>query len=102
MLYGTTANFLELFSMESLNDLPTLQEFAELTPESRLKYEQVTGDDAPEGPVDAEDAEASAPEQAAEPSDDDDEDEEDEDDDDEDDDDDDEDDDEDEEDEDED
>jgi segregation and condensation protein B len=79
MLYGTTANFLELFSMESLNDLPTLQEFAELTPESRLKYEQVTGDEAPEGPVGAEDAEASAPEQAAEPSDDDDDDEDDED-----------------------
>ncbi|HEY6880587.1 MAG TPA: SMC-Scp complex subunit ScpB, partial [Polyangiales bacterium] len=35
MLYGTTVDFLELFGLKNLRDLPTLREFAELTQESR-------------------------------------------------------------------
>lgn len=66
MLYGTTTTFLELFNMESLQNLPTLQEFAELSEESRQVVEQnfadqaadefadgdrVEGSDAPPGPA---------------------------------------------------
>ena len=35
MLYGTTPVFLELFNMDSLQSLPTLKEFAELSDESK-------------------------------------------------------------------
>lgn len=32
MLYGTSARFLEVFGLETLNDLPSLREIAELMP----------------------------------------------------------------------
>jgi segregation and condensation protein B len=79
MLYGTTVQFLELFNMRSLQDLPTLKEFTELSEDSRRRFEKSLGEDAPEGPLDeavlgaaaeatpAGDAEAAAPaEEAAE------------------------------------
>jgi segregation and condensation protein B len=47
MLYGTTSGFLELFGLKSLRDLPTLKEFAELTPESRDIYERRIGEPLP-------------------------------------------------------
>ncbi len=37
MLYGTTQEFLELFQLKSLKDLPTLKEFRELEEEFRAK-----------------------------------------------------------------
>src|SRR4051812_13714922 len=52
MLYGTSAGFLDLFNMQSLQDLPTLKEFTELSEESRRRFEQQLGEDAPDGPVD--------------------------------------------------
>jgi segregation and condensation protein B len=51
MLYGTTQAFLELFSMTSLRDLPTLKEFTELSDDSRRLFERETGEEAPEGPL---------------------------------------------------
>ncbi len=53
MLYGTTPAFLELFSLSSLRELPTLKEFTELSEDSRRKFEQETGEEAPEGPIEA-------------------------------------------------
>jgi segregation and condensation protein B len=47
MLYATTNEFLELFGLKSLRDLPTLREFAELTPESRDIYERRIGEPLP-------------------------------------------------------
>jgi segregation and condensation protein B len=47
MLYATTNGFLELFGLKSLRDLPTLKEFAELTPESRDIYERRIGEPLP-------------------------------------------------------
>jgi segregation and condensation protein B len=43
----TTNEFLELFGLKSLRDLPTLKEFAELTPESRDIYERRIGEPLP-------------------------------------------------------
>jgi segregation and condensation protein B len=37
MIYGTTQEFLELFQLKSLKDLPTLKEFRELEEEFRIK-----------------------------------------------------------------
>jgi segregation and condensation protein B len=48
MLYGTSTEFLELFGLKSLKDLPTLKEFAELTPESRDIYERRIGEPVPD------------------------------------------------------
>jgi segregation and condensation protein B len=48
MLYGTTNEFLELFGLKSLRDLPTLKEFAELTPESRDMFERRIGEPVPD------------------------------------------------------
>jgi segregation and condensation protein B len=56
MLYGTTPFFLELFSMQSLRDLPTLKEFTELSEESRATFEREIGEDAPETLADLEPA----------------------------------------------
>jgi segregation and condensation protein B len=47
MLYATTNGFLELFGLKSLRDLPTLKEFAELSPESRDIYERRIGEPLP-------------------------------------------------------
>jgi segregation and condensation protein B len=35
MLYGTTSEFLDFFSLQDLRELPTLREYSELTAESR-------------------------------------------------------------------
>jgi segregation and condensation protein B len=43
MLYGTTSEFLELFGLNTLRDLPTLREFAELSAESRDMFERRIG-----------------------------------------------------------
>ena len=51
MLYGTTPQFLDLFSLTSLRDLPTLKEFTELSEESRLTFEAEIGEAAPTGPI---------------------------------------------------
>jgi segregation and condensation protein B len=48
MLYGTTAHFLEFFSLKALGDLPTLREFTELSDESRRTYERELGEDPDE------------------------------------------------------
>ncbi|HEY3236914.1 MAG TPA: SMC-Scp complex subunit ScpB [Polyangiaceae bacterium] len=50
MLYGTTPTFLEFFGLQSLEQLPTLREFTELTDESRRTFERTTGEEAPEQP----------------------------------------------------
>jgi segregation and condensation protein B len=47
MLYGTTNEFLELFGLKNLRDLPTLKEFTELTPESRDIFERRIGEPLP-------------------------------------------------------
>ncbi|MGC4066472.1 MAG: SMC-Scp complex subunit ScpB [Polyangiaceae bacterium] len=47
MLYGTTPAFLELFGLKSLEELPTLKEFTELNEDSRRKFEQEMGEEAP-------------------------------------------------------
>ena len=47
MLYGTSNEFLELFGLKTLRDLPTLREFAELTPESRDMFERRIGEPVP-------------------------------------------------------
>jgi segregation and condensation protein B len=47
MLYGTTPEFLELFGLKNLRDLPTLREFAELNQESRDIYERRIGEPLP-------------------------------------------------------
>jgi segregation and condensation protein B len=60
LLYGTTQNFLELFSMQSLSQLPTLREFTELSDESRRTFERQIGEEAPEGPIDLAEAEEPA------------------------------------------
>lgn len=48
MLYGTTQQFLELFNLTSLSELPTLKEFTELSDESRREFEAEVGEIAPE------------------------------------------------------
>ncbi|MFW6031547.1 MAG: SMC-Scp complex subunit ScpB [Myxococcota bacterium] len=39
LIYGTTPYFLELFGLNSLKDLPTLEEFTELSEESRTLFQ---------------------------------------------------------------
>jgi segregation and condensation protein B len=51
ILYGTTQTFLQVFSLKSLRDLPTLREFTELNDESRKTFEEELGEEAPEGPI---------------------------------------------------
>jgi segregation and condensation protein B len=48
ILYGTTTAFLELFGLKSLKDLPTLQEFTELSEDSRRVAEAELGDVFPQ------------------------------------------------------
>ncbi|HBQ17052.1 MAG TPA: SMC-Scp complex subunit ScpB, partial [Myxococcales bacterium] len=45
LLYGTTPFFLEFFGLNSLDELPTLKEFSELTDESRALFARKTGED---------------------------------------------------------
>lgn len=40
LIYGTSRSFLELFGFESLRDLPTLQEFTELSDDSKDLFER--------------------------------------------------------------
>jgi hypothetical protein len=47
MLYGTSTEFLELFGLKSLRDLPTLKEFTELSAESRDIFERRIGEPLP-------------------------------------------------------
>jgi len=47
LLYGTSKEFLEVFSLKSLTALPTLREFHELTEESRSIVENETGETVP-------------------------------------------------------
>ena len=56
MLYGTTQTFLQVFSLKSLRDLPTLREFTELNDESRKTFAEELGEEAPEGPISFEEA----------------------------------------------
>lgn len=44
ILYGTGGQFLELFGLKAIGDLPTLREFTELTEESRRVVEHELGD----------------------------------------------------------
>jgi segregation and condensation protein B len=44
LVYGTTPRFLEFFGLGSLKDLPTLQEFSDLTDEHKALFEQKTGE----------------------------------------------------------
>ncbi|MDH4283462.1 MAG: SMC-Scp complex subunit ScpB, partial [Myxococcales bacterium] len=44
LVYGTTPGFLEFFGMSSLKDLPTLQEFSDLTDEHRALFERTIGE----------------------------------------------------------
>lgn len=79
LLYGTTTDFLELFGLKNLRDLPTLREFSELTQESRDIFERRIGEPLPgqgQGmdmqthyeaePMSAEQAEREAAQEAAE------------------------------------
>ncbi|MGD8605955.1 MAG: SMC-Scp complex subunit ScpB [Myxococcales bacterium] len=44
LVYGTTPYFLEFFGLGSLRDLPTLQEFSDLTDEHKALFERKTGE----------------------------------------------------------
>lgn len=44
LVYGTTTQFLEFFGLRALKDLPTLQEFSDLTDEHKALFEQKTGE----------------------------------------------------------
>ena len=44
VIYGTTVQFLELFGLKSLKDLPTLREFTDLNEESRRTVERELGE----------------------------------------------------------
>jgi len=45
LLYGTTKEFLDFFSLADLRELPTLREYSELTAESRQVMSQKLGED---------------------------------------------------------
>ena len=47
MLYGTTKEFLDFFSLGDLRELPTLREYSELTPESKRVITDKLGADEP-------------------------------------------------------
>lgn len=48
-LYGTTVRFLEFFNLRSLRDMPSLQEFEELTEESEATLRETLGHEDPDG-----------------------------------------------------
>jgi len=50
LLYGTTVEFLDFFSLKDLRELPTLREYSELSEESRQMIEKVTGEPLPAHP----------------------------------------------------
>ncbi len=43
LIYGTSREFLEIFHLRSLKDLPTLQEFQELSQEHQIKIDETYG-----------------------------------------------------------
>ncbi|TYP00094.1 condensin subunit ScpB [Geothermobacter ehrlichii] len=53
LIYGTTREFLEVFGLHSLNDLPTLKEFSELDLDLADATEAPAGDDESAGEDDA-------------------------------------------------
>jgi segregation and condensation protein B len=55
VLYGTTKEFLDFFSLGDLRELPTLREYSELTDESRSVMKKM-GLDAPDSPLPSNDA----------------------------------------------
>jgi segregation and condensation protein B len=57
LVYGTTAAFLEFFGLSGLKDLPTLQEFSDLTDEHKALFEEKIGE-----PIDIAAAELAAAE----------------------------------------
>jgi segregation and condensation protein B len=63
LLYGTTTAFLELFSLKSLKELPTLREFTELNEDSRRVVERELGETMAE----AQEGEAGSPDATATP-----------------------------------
>jgi segregation and condensation protein B len=69
LLYGTTKEFLDFFSLADLRELPTLREYSELTDESRQVMSDKLGpdDDAAGRPSAPVDAAAIAPEPAHDP-----------------------------------
>lgn len=52
LIYGTTKEFLELFSLKNLGDLPPLREYTELGQESLAKLEQLLPSSPTDMPVD--------------------------------------------------
>ena len=48
LLYGTTKEFLDFFSLADLRELPTLREYSELTAESRQVMSDELGEEEPE------------------------------------------------------
>lgn len=60
MLYGTTKEFLEFFSLTDLRELPTLREYSELTAESRKVVSERLGVTEPAATMAAASAELSA------------------------------------------
>ncbi|MDH3653960.1 MAG: SMC-Scp complex subunit ScpB [Myxococcales bacterium] len=44
LVYGTSPRFLEFFGLSGLQDLPTLQEFSDLSDEHRALFEEKTGE----------------------------------------------------------
>ena len=64
LLYGTTREFLDFFSLGDLRELPTLREYSELTPESEAVVRRLDETPAPEPeavPVEPAVAEGSGP-----------------------------------------
>ncbi len=61
MLYGTTKEFLDFFSLGDLRELPTLREYSELTEESRkvMSDRLGIGPDGPDGPDGGDDGDGS-------------------------------------------
>jgi len=49
ILYGTTKEFLDFFSLGDLRELPTLREYSELTDESRRRIGEIVGDGPEDG-----------------------------------------------------
>jgi segregation and condensation protein B len=61
MLYGTTKDFLDFFSLGDLRELPTLREYSELTAESRQVMSERLGIEIEEQPQAQEQAQAPPP-----------------------------------------
>jgi segregation and condensation protein B len=62
ILYGTSQEFLELFGLKSLSDLPSLREFTELWDEHQDLVDELEGQDAEPGADEADGAAEAPPE----------------------------------------